>query len=94
MNRIFLFIVILAIIVGGALVGFWAVTLPGSVVINDSRGELVSLHSGVAAIALIVFGGLVRARLAARASRPAPARRTWRWPRACWRPRPAIPRMR
>ena len=61
MNRIFLFIVILVIIVGGALVGFWAVTLPGSVVINDSRGELVSLHSGVAAIALIVFGGLVAA---------------------------------
>ena len=61
MNRIFLFILILVIIVGGALIGFWAVNLPGSVVINDSRGELVSLHTGVAAIALIVFGGLVAA---------------------------------
>ncbi|KJS37866.1 MAG: heme biosynthesis protein HemY [Hyphomonas sp. BRH_c22] len=61
MNRIFLFILILVIIAGGALIGFWAVNLPGSVVINDSRGELVSLHTGVAAIALIVFGGLVAA---------------------------------
>ncbi len=61
MNRIFLFVLILLIIVGGALIGFWAVNLPGSVVINDSRGELVSLHMGVAAIALIVFGGLVAA---------------------------------
>lgn len=61
MNRIFLFILILVIIVGGALIGFWAVNLPGSVVINDSRGELVSLDTGVAAIVLIVFGGLVAA---------------------------------
>ena len=94
MNRIFLFVLILLIIVGGALIGFWAVNLPGSVVINDSRGELVSLHMGVAAIALIVFGGLVAAAwwlLSGPASPASLARPTWRSLKACWLRRPVIP---
>ncbi|KCZ91596.1 heme biosynthesis protein HemY [Hyphomonas johnsonii] len=58
MNRIFLFVLILSIVIGGALVGFWAFTLPGHVTIPVGQ-ETIQIRSGFAAILMLLFGGII-----------------------------------
>lgn len=58
MNRIMLLILVLAIIVVGALVGWWAFTLPGEVTIPWGD-NVIGIRSGFAALGMLVFGGLI-----------------------------------
>lgn len=58
MNRIMLLILVLAIIVVGALVGWWAFTLPGQVTIPWGE-NVIGIRSGFAALGMLVLGGLI-----------------------------------
>lgn len=58
MSRFFLFIVVLLLVSIGAVLAWWAFSLPGEVTIPVGQ-EIVSIRAGVAAILLLVFGGLI-----------------------------------
>lgn len=58
MNRILLLFLILAIMVAGALIGWWAYTLPGQVTIPWGD-NVIGIRSGFAALGMLVFGGLI-----------------------------------
>lgn len=58
MSRFFLFIFVLLLISIGAVLAWWAFSLPGEVTFPVGQ-EIVSVRAGVAAILLLVFGGLI-----------------------------------
>lgn len=58
MSRFFLFIFVLLLISVGAVLAWWAFSLPGEVTFPVGQ-EIVSIRTGVAAILLLVFGGLI-----------------------------------
>lgn len=58
MSRFFLFVFVLLLVALGAVLAWWAFNLPGEVTLPIGE-EVVSIRSGVAAILLLVLGGLV-----------------------------------
>lgn len=58
MSRFFLFIFVLLLVSIGAVLAWWAFSLPGEVTFPVGQ-EIVSVRAGVAAILLLVFGGLI-----------------------------------
>ncbi|MFN3313838.1 MAG: heme biosynthesis protein HemY [Hyphomonas sp.] len=58
MSRFFLFIFVLLLVALGAVLSWWAFNLPGEVTFPVGQ-EIVSIRSGVAAILILVLGGLV-----------------------------------
>lgn len=58
MSRFFLFVFVLLLVSIGAVLAWWAFSLPGEVTFPVGQ-EVVSIRAGVAAILLLVLGGLV-----------------------------------
>ncbi len=58
MSRFFLFLFVLLLVGLGAVLAWWAFSLPGEVTFPVGE-EIVSIRSGVAAILLALFGGLI-----------------------------------
>ncbi|MFN7056443.1 heme biosynthesis protein HemY [Hyphomonas sp.] len=58
MSRFFLFVFVLLLIAVGAVLAWWAFSLPGEVTFPVGQ-EIVSIRSGIAAILILVFGGLI-----------------------------------
>jgi HemY protein len=58
MSRFFLFVFVLLLVALGAVLAWWAFNLPGEVTFPVGQ-EIVSIRSGVAAILILVLGGLV-----------------------------------
>lgn len=58
MSRFFLFLFVLILVGLGAVLAWWAFSLPGEVTFPVGE-EIVSIRSGVAAILLALFGGLI-----------------------------------
>ena len=58
MGRFFLFIAVILLVMAGAVLSWWAFSLPGEVTFPVGQ-EIVSVKSGVAAIFIVLFGGLL-----------------------------------
>ena len=58
MSRFFLFIIVIVLVMVGAALSWLAFSLPGEVTFPVGQ-EIVAVKSGVAAIALVLFGGLI-----------------------------------
>jgi HemY protein len=58
MSRFFLFVFVLLLIAIGAVLAWWAFSLPGEVTFPVGQ-EIVSIRSGIAAILILVLGGLI-----------------------------------
>ena len=58
MSRFFLFVFVLLLVALGAVLAWWAFNLPGEVTFPVGQ-EIVSIRSGVAAILVLMLGGLV-----------------------------------
>ncbi len=61
MNRIAVLVILLVFLVLGGIFATWALSLPGEVVINDAEGTLIGVKSGVAALIVLLLGGLIAA---------------------------------
>ena len=58
MSRFFLFFFVIILVMAGAVLAWWAFSLPGEVTVPVGQ-EIVAVRSGVAAMLIVLLGGLL-----------------------------------